>query len=463
MHPVSIGLLVCLLAGQSPAQSADPEQLAIRTPSPLAVRVTRPVSSTHEPPALEVKATPGPVGYRAQIHVALDGGELVPVLDVASVRGAGFRLDTKLPGAASAGVHRLAVRALLTFGNPAQEGSSWTEVRDLPPLSYAVYDIEGGSSADARWFVYGPAAVSARSLDPLLGDEPFAVWLTGVLSKHRTKDDNRSGPDWVSQFCSERTDEAGAWPLPTAICSVVYFGVKGDIGQVWFRTGDVRATEDGVEWLKASPPRFEGVVILKSAPESQRLSALPMLLDTDPALRPIGDIAIAPGDIVITPDTPKPGAPVAVTITVRNQGLGDLFKVAVRVVFGASPNERGTSREFVVDLPAQSATTIKLDAAFPYGYGFVLAQAMQWSEHSPHEAATPDPTPEDACAFRIVNPRAAPPRYVDSFGDTSGCRASRALPEPGRIEERDVVGRRAVEREIGQDLADDAAELESVS
>jgi hypothetical protein len=50
------------------------------------------------------------------------------------------------------------------------------------------------------------------------------------------------------------------------------------------------------------------------------------------------------------------------------------------------------------------------------------AHAMQMTEHSPFENWTPDPTPEDACAFRIVNPRTAPPRYLESLGDTSLCR-----------------------------------------
>jgi hypothetical protein len=147
-----------------------------------------------------------------------------------------------------------------------------------------------------------------------------------------------------------------------------------------------------------------------------------VVLDADPAFRPVGDIAIAPDDIVVQPDAPAPGAPVSVAITVRNQGLGDLFKVAVGVIYGVNPLERGTVRQFVVDVPAQGAAVVKLDAAFSSGYGFILAHGMQVGEHAPHDSWTPDPTPEDACAFRIVNRRAAPPRYVESLGDTSGCR-----------------------------------------
>lgn len=105
----------------------------------------------------------------------------------------------------------------------------------------------------------------------------------------------------MSQYCSERTAEAGSRPDPTAVCSVVYFQVRGHIGQIWFRTGDVHVNDDGVAWIPLARPRFEGLMIQGSGPESQRLSVLPLLIDTDPALRPAGDVAIGPDDIVITP------------------------------------------------------------------------------------------------------------------------------------------------------------------
>jgi hypothetical protein len=254
----------------------------------------------------------------------------------------------------------------------------------------------------------------------VLGDEPFAVWLASVLSARRTRTDPE--PEWAAHYCSERTAEAGTAPEPTSICSVVYFQVRGYIGQVWFRTGDVRPASDGIKWERATPPRFEGFVIRESAPESQRLSMLPVVLDTDPALRPVGDVSINPDDIVVVPSNPKPGAPVSVTITVRNHGWGDLFKVAVHVALATSLDDKGASRQFVVDLPAQGSKEITFDAAFPLGYGVLVALAMQFTEHSPLENSTPDPTPEDACAFRIVNLRAAPPRYIESLGDKSHCR-----------------------------------------
>ena len=297
-------------------------------------------------------------------------------------------------------------------------------MRDLPELFYAVYDLTAQptpGSVDVRAFVYGPASVASSEFDSGLGSEPFAVWLSGVLSARRTETD--PDPLWVGRYCSERTAEAETAPVPTAICSVVYFQVRGVMGQVWFRTGDIRTTGDGVKWERVAPPRFEGFVIMESAPESQRLSALPVVLDTDPTLRPVGDVAISPDDLVVVPSDPKPGAPVSVTITVRNQGSGDLFKVSVQVILVSSLDDRGsTARQFVVDLPAQGSTAIKFEAAFPLGYGVLSAVAMQLTDHSPFESSTADPTPEDACAFRVVNLRAAPKGYVELLPDMTQCR-----------------------------------------
>ena len=228
--------------------------------------------------------------------------------------------------------------------------------------------------------------------------------------------------EWASQYCSERPAEPGSRPDPTAVCSEVSFHAGGEVGQIWFRTADLHVNDDGVEWVPVVPPRFEGLVLWNSALESQRLSVLPQLLNTDRESRPIGDVAIAPADIVITPRAPKPGARAAVTVTVRNRGQGDLHKALVYVAFGSSLTDRGQTRRFVLDLGAQDSAEIALDAVFPEGFGFLLAHAMQISEYAPYDSWIQDPTPEDACAFVIVNPRTAPPGYAESLRHMSMCR-----------------------------------------
>ena len=405
------------------------ERLAVRAAAPLRARITRPVSPTHDLPVLDIDAgnvlsVPRPINYRAQVFGALDSSEFIPVLEARSGVASGARLEKALgPAAVLPGFHTLRLRARLTFGADQADGdSSWTETRELPPLFYAIYDIAGQPQAtpDLRALVYGPAAASARTFDPSLGDEPFAVWLATVLSTRRKG--NGPGPEWLSQFCSERTAEAGAAPDRTAICAVVYFQAVSRIGQIWFRTANVQITEDGARLDPLAAPRFEGFVIGESALESQRLSALPSVLDTDPALRPIGDVSISPDDIRVVPSNPAAAQPLTVAITARNRGTGDLFKVAIHVALATSPTEKGVSRQFVVDIPANGSAEVTLQSVFPSGYGVIVVQALQLSEHSPFENWTPDPTPEDACAFRVVNPQLTPPRYIESFGADSGCR-----------------------------------------
>ena len=399
------------------------EQLAVRAAAPLTASITRPVSSSEIPPGIEFNAqnalrVPRPVPYTARIAASLDNGEFVIVKTLESGKGAGGGIDM-LPGARRPGFHVVQARAELTFGSPGPSGAAgWTEVRKLAPLYYAIYDSNAESSAAIRALVYGPASTPVREFDPLLGDESFAIWLSDVISTRRTK--KESGPDWLSQYCDERTGEAGLKSPPTAVCSVVYFGLGRDIGQIWFRTADIRETDQGIEWAPLSPARFEGLVIKESA-QQNRLSSLPTLLDTTPAARPIGDVSIMPDDIIVTPEEPIPGAFVDAKVTVRNIGDGDLHKVQVYVGFTTDPTSRGTTRQFVVDIPAHKSTDLKLQVAFPNGYGFVMAHALQVSEHAPFDSWTPDPTPLNACAFRVVNSRLAGSKYVESlFAEAAG-------------------------------------------
>lgn len=401
------------------------ERLAIRAASPLTASVSRPVSSTRELPSLGFDASSvlrlkNPVPYTAQVYASVDNREFVLTRVVRSGKSEGARVDTVLPPpAAMPGFHVVQLKANLTFGASDQPGtSSWTEARTMNPVFYGLYDPAEASSAPMRALIYGPATTQVRELDPLLGDEPFAAWLSGVLSTRRIEKD--SAPDWLSQYCDERTGEAGLKPAARAICSVVYFQSRSEIGQIWFRTAELRETERGLEWTALSPPRFEGMVIRESAQQSQQLSVLPTLLDASPQLRPVGDVSISPADIVVSPESFQPGSMIDVTITVRNAGDGDLHKTLVNVGFGSDPAARGTSRQFVLDIAARGSAELKMQAAFPAGYGFILANAMQVSEHSPHDSWTPDSTPEDACAFRVVNARLAPPKYTESLLAAAG-------------------------------------------
>lgn len=409
------------------------ERLAVRAAAAVTVQISRPVSPISELPSLDVLAQsllqlPRPIAYTAQILASFDSGEFVKIHDLGLRPGqsptdglrVGERIDRLHAAAATPGLHFIRLKARLRFRSAAASDASWAEERDLPPVAYAVYDDASVAPASlaARAMVYAPALVSARVFDQDLPEQPFASWLANLVAAHRAKPDEKIY--WRTQYCSERTAEAGMRPDVSAVCAIVDFGVIGHIGNIWFRTAEIHRDGDGVKWTPVSPPVFEGFTLTEVAQESQRLSKLPGLIEADRRLKPMGDVSINPDDIVILPAGSQSGAPLSAKITVRNQGTGDLFKVLVYVSAVTRPEARGTTRQFVLDLPAQQSATIDLEIGFPEGYGVVLAHALQISEHSPFDNWTPDPTPEDACAFRVFNLKAAPPRYIESLG-ADGC------------------------------------------
>jgi hypothetical protein len=404
------------------------ERLATRAASPLRTRIVRPVSGSDSATHIEIDAqkvltVPRPVRYTARIFASLDGSEFVHIGDVRSESQDHFRVTEALgPAAAVPGFHTVQVRAQLAFER-TRSSAPWTETRELARLFYAVYDGRPSAASMAvRSLLEGPGAVSARQFDPALDDVPFNMWLVNTLTDRGGTHDN-AGAMWRSQYCSERTGEVGVTPDPTTVCAVLDVQLGGGMGQIWFRTARVVVNDGIAIWQRATPPRFEGFVIRGSAPESVRLSRLPVVLDTEPASRPAGDIYVDPDDILVAPASPKPGQPVRLTIAIRNRGSGDVFKAAVHVVVATSL-ENVAERMFVVDVPAQGVTTTTLQATFPRGYGLVSATAFQQSEHSPFESSTSDPTPEDACAYRIVNPQLTPPGLLQSPSNGGTCRGT---------------------------------------
>ena len=402
------------------------ERLAVRAASPLRARIVRPVSGSDSAAHIEIDAqkvltVPRPVPYAARIFASLDGAGFVRVADVQSGTSDHVRVTDALgPAARMPGFHTVQMHARLGFSG-TDDSAPWTESRKLPPLFYAVYDGKPSAvSMEVRALLEGPGSVSARAFDPDLDDVPFNQWLVNMLAA-RGGNHHNAGAMWRSQYCSERTGETGLMPDVTAVCAVLDVQLDGNRGQlwfnrgqIWFRTADIVVNNGVAVWQRTTPPRFEGFMLAGSAPESSRLSHLLTLLDTDPEARPAGDLSVGPGDILMAPSSPRPGEPALVTITIRNQGAGDVLKALVQVIVATSVNE-GATRAFVVDVPARGTAAVKLQASFPRGYGVVSAVAMQETEHSPFESSTSDPTPEDACAYRVVNPQLTPAGFLQSF------------------------------------------------
>jgi hypothetical protein len=231
--------------------------------------------------------------------------------------------------------------------------------------------------------------------------------------------DAKRAVEWMTHYCLERTRKTVSAPAAGGdFCAVAYFEAKGDIFRAWFRTGSVRLTESGSAWT-VDRPSFEGIDTSGSGTALTTLSALPALLDTPRESWPTADLAIAATDIIV--ETPRPDWAI-VTVTVRNNGPIAVHRAQVMVSAGSDPTSRATPpRILTVNVPGHGSTEVRVGTRLPRPYGFVVAQAIQISDMSPHDTWTFDPTPLDACAFRIVNGHLAPPDFARTLDRSSGC------------------------------------------
>lgn len=223
----------------------------------------------------------------------------------------------------------------------------------------------------------------------------------------------------MPQYCAERTRQMLSPPAGGGdLCAVAGFEAKGDILRAWFRTGSVRLTEAGPVWT-VDQPSFAGIDAAQSGTALTTLSALPALLDAPRESWPTADLAIAATDISV--EIPRPDWAI-IRVTVRNNGPIAVHRAQVIVGAGSDPAGRGFPPRIVtVDVPGNGSSEVTVGTRLPGPYGFVVAQVIQISDMSPHDTWTFDPTPLDACAFRLFNAHLAPPEYARSIDRSSGC------------------------------------------
>lgn len=394
---------------------AEVERLAVRAAAPLFAAVDRPLIEVGLPFSLSVRSrqtleVPRPVPFEAVISLSVDGRDYAEAGTLTSAKGSS--VTAKLPEAARAvGPHHIRVRARMTFSG--QPSLRWTEERQLADVTYAVYDPRSPESGAAP-LLLAPRAINASVLDQNLPDVAMSKWLAGVLQRAEAK----PLVEWIPQYCLERTRRMVSPPVGGGdLCAVAYFQAKGDILRAWFRTGSVRFTEAGPVW-RVYQPSFEGIDTSGSGTALTTLSALPTLLDTPRESWPTADLAITPTDISV--ETPRPDWAI-ITVTVRNNGPIAVHRAQVLVSTGNDPASRAIPpRKLTVDVPGNGSSEIKVGTRLPGPYGFVVVQAIQISEMSPHDTWTFDPTPLDACAFRMINAQLAPAGYVRSIVQASG-------------------------------------------
>jgi hypothetical protein len=377
----------------------------------------RPVASIREAPSSVVRAACSNSrvdGYRADVRQSM--AATTPSSDLQSGQRAHGKVHEGLPRHAfQPGYHSVRLKAHVTFG-AADRGASWTETRDLPDLAYALYDPDATGKSDPSAFLTTPRRVSAQQFDPMLPDLPLTEWLNGALAAVDRPDRKH---EWVVMYCDERTAEPDLVPRAGDICSVMYFQTASGVGQIWVRTGQLRFGPSGPEWTQDTP-RVEGITI-DNGTTVNALSDLMSLLKSDPASWPRAQVSVSPEDIVVT-QSPGPGARGTATVTVRNSGKSVLHGAFVDLAAATTPTDRAPiTRHFVVTIPAEGTITLKLDVAFPAGYGAVLAFVMYPSEHAPFNMWSPELVTSPQAAFKVVNGALAPQGYVNDIRAKCAC------------------------------------------
>ena len=388
-------------------------RLAQRAAAPIVAEIAMPVSASGEPVALTFRTRPvlavkPAVAYRADVRVSVDGGEAVRLGTLDPDQEKTFA--DKLPAAAlGAGQHHLRITAYLTF--PAGSGLP-PETRPLPDVVYARYDRESTTAEDSSSFIASAPAISARQLDTALPPVPLEAWLEELARRHGGKYD---ATQWRSSYCDARTAEAGKPASGREICAVIDFALPGAIVRMWIRTGRIEGTGTGVKWLKEAPA-FQGMMV--GGLMFQSLASLPDLLASPRETWPSGDVEVAPEDMTITTGDGL----VRLSATVRNAGPGPLYGVLLTAGISTG-HDRGSERRLVFDLPANGSKTVDVELPLLSRYAVIMVQAMQLGEHAPYDTWTPDPTPDNSVAFRIVNPGNAPRAYAHSIKAMCGpCR-----------------------------------------
>jgi hypothetical protein len=390
---------------------AEITRLAQRAAIPLLAGVHTPVSLLGFDPPLTIEmppvlTLPTPVVYRADLFASVDGGELVPVGTVSSVKKTGSLDWSLLQSAKKTGLHHLRLRARIIY----ERSMLSAETRDLPEIVYAIHDPEAEATFDTRFYITSAKGVSARRLDATLPDVPFAAWLHDVVAPHSGK--KAVEEPWRISYCDELSVEAGLPPRRRDLCTVAYFTLKGGWGEIWLRTGRIELTDSEVRWL-AEGPTVEAIRLREPdcREVSDGLSALPGLLAAGPSSWPHADLSVAPEDITVT----RTATSVHVAAVIRNSGNAHTRGAEIMIGAATSAADRGINRSFVVDVPRGGTAEIKLSLPFSAPYGAVVVQVMQISNHTPHDSWSPDPTPDDAVAFRIISPEHAPKGFAASL------------------------------------------------
>ena len=400
------------------ANDTEVMRLARRAASPLVVNVTRVIAPTTDLPSLHVTALdvlnlPQPAPYSAEIIASVDGGDSATVMKHTGSGGEGRSIHTLLPqGASQPGRHSLRLSARIRFA----DRTLGTEVRALPELTYAIYDPAAAGGTDPRVFIDAARFANVAQLDPSLPAGSLGQWLHTNVRPHDGDFEPARELHWEGRYCDERTLGDRSYSAATDLCAVALLALRdghNGIGRVWVRTGRVeREDNGGVRWV-AVPPSVEAIQLRTT--EVATLSELMQVLSLSTDAWPIGDVSVTPTDIRYA----RVEGALRVEAVVRNGGTAEARDVEILISTAAIAG-KGPGRSFIRNLPPGGFVEVTAELPFTAAYGAVVVHARQLVDHTLPDRWSPDPTPEDAVAFRVIAPENAPPGYARTVVEMCG-------------------------------------------
>jgi len=406
---------------------ADLQALATRASAPIVASIWRPLSSRTRPGALNVRAErvlslPWTVDYVADIEARIDGGPWQALFRVKSGTTENRSLSTLPQTARTPGFHTLALRARIRY-QPAPAGLAARETRDLATVRYGVWGTATNASDPVRPFFDTAATVSAVDLDPNLPDVPFTTWLRDLPQDRREP----AMLDWRTEWCGIHESMSDEGLVPGDVCVVARRGgpQRSTHAEIWIKVGKLRVEGEDARWARTKPALVGAYVFNGLTRTRAALTSVADLFTTPDEEWPMARLVVNAAGISVGSPAIVPNTPTPVRILVANMGDADVHGIGIHVLAASEEHLPVMRRTFVRSIRAGGSVEVETTVTFPARYGIV--EVMLVPDHADIRARIDDAN-ENHAAVAVVNPRAAPPGYLERLCVEVGRSSSTACP-----------------------------------
>jgi hypothetical protein len=241
----------------------------------------------------------------------------------------------------------------------------------------------------------------ASVLDPALPPVPLDQWLFTTVAAH-LEVARASFANWGTTMCDDRESEIpGPGPL---VCVDIEIPIDLErTAHVIVAAGEFVWTSPGrARWEEKPAFLYDVYVAARGAGLPDDTLAVPSLGELDASLRmprkdwPPSDLQTA---VSWSPQTPRPGDIVEITIVVSNKGKRAVDRVHVNVLVGPCCPNQELRHDWFPRIDAGESVRLKASVCFPDGFGMVAATARP--TQSPKRVVDKDEATKQATVVMI--------------------------------------------------------------